>query len=57
MSADVECPYCGDGNNLSEGMEYIEGERYSKVCDWCDRDFFYTPECKQIFVATKESES
>ena len=57
MSGDITCPYCGAGNNLSEGNDYVEGECCPTECEWCDKPFFYTVEYNRILVVTKEDES
>lgn len=44
MYNDVECPYCGEGNEINhdDGYGYKEGEVYIQTCLNCDKIFTYT---------------
>jgi hypothetical protein len=45
MLSDVDCPYCGKGQDIchDDGFGYEEGELHQQSCVNCDKDFgFYT---------------
>jgi hypothetical protein len=43
MSYDVECPYCGKGQEINhdEGYGYDENEIHNQECDDCNKIFTY----------------
>ena len=43
MSHDVECPYCGAGQeiNHNDGYGYEEGKRHEQQCGECDKNFVF----------------
>jgi hypothetical protein len=43
MSDDIDCPYCGEGNEIDhdDGYGWEEGERYEQDCSFCDKVFEY----------------
>lgn len=44
MSYDVECPYCGEGQEINhdDGYGYGEDDTHEQQCGECDKNFAYT---------------
>lgn len=44
MSHDIECPYCGEGQEINhdDGYGYQEDETYEQECSDCLKNFTYT---------------
>lgn len=44
MSNDLECPYCGEYNEVchDDGAGYHEHQRHEMQCDACDNYFVFT---------------
>ncbi len=42
--SDVDCPYCGKGNDINhdDGYGYEEGELFSQECGDCGKTFAYS---------------
>lgn len=40
---DVECPYCGKGQEINhdDGYGFEEGERHEQACGACEKTFVY----------------
>lgn len=43
MGRDIECPYCGAGQNIDhdDGAGYSEGEKHQHTCRACDKVFVF----------------
>ncbi len=43
MPTDVNCPYCGKGQEINhdDGYGYEEGQDYEQECRHCDRTFHF----------------
>ena len=43
-SKDIECPYCGEWQEIDhdDGYGYTEDEYYQQECADCDKEFAYT---------------
>ena len=44
MNNDVQCPYCGAGQEIchDDGQGYAEDETHSQECDVCNKIFVFT---------------
>ena len=44
MSHDVECPYCGEWQEINhdDGYGYDEDEVYEQECEDCEKSFVFT---------------
>lgn len=44
MSKEVDCPYCGEGQeiNRDDGYGCEEDQIYQQECSYCDKTFIYT---------------
>lgn len=44
MYSDVECPYCGEGQEINhdDGYGYEEGEIFQQHCHGCCKTFAFT---------------
>ena len=44
MYKDLDCPYCGRGQNVNhdDGQGYAEDEIHQMSCEYCDKYFVYT---------------
>ena len=42
---DVECPYCGTGQEINhdDGYGYEEDDPHEQSCPHCDKTFVFTP--------------
>ena len=52
---DVECPYCGKGQEINhdDGYGYEEGVTYQQQCGHCDKYFTYTTSISFYYDAEK----
>lgn len=43
MRNDVECPYCGKGQEINhdDGMGYEENEAHMQECEYCEKVFVF----------------
>lgn len=55
MSDDVECPYCGEGQEINhdDGYGYEEGERHEQECSDCEKTFVFTTSISYYYEAEK----
>ena len=55
MSDDVECPYCGEGQEINhdDGYGYDEDERHEQQCSDCDKHFVFTTSISYYYEAEK----
>ncbi len=55
MSDDVECPYCGEGQEINhdDGYGYDEDERHEQQCSDCDKYFTFTTSISYYYEADK----
>lgn len=44
MYSDINCPYCGEGQDINhdDGYGYEEDEVYTQECGHCEKTFTYT---------------
>jgi hypothetical protein len=44
MRHDVECPYCGEGQDINhdDGQGYAEDQTHTQTCSDCDKEFVFT---------------
>lgn len=55
MSDDVECPYCGEGQEINhdDGYGYEEDKRHEQQCSDCDKTFTFTTSISYYYEAEK----
>lgn len=55
MYDDVECPYCGAGQEIchDDGYGYKEGELFQQECPKCERAFVFTTSISFYYEAYK----
>lgn len=55
MSHDIECPYCGAGQDIchDDGQGYAEGERHEQECSECEKTFVFTTSISFYYEAEK----
>lgn len=55
MMEDVECPYCGEWQEINhdDGYGYEEDENFKQECDNCGKTFAYTTSISYYYEATK----
>ena len=55
MSSDVECPYCGKGQEIchDDGYGYEDGQTFEQECSDCDNTFAYTTATSFYYEANK----
>jgi len=55
MTHDVECPYCGAGQEINhdDGYGYSEDEKHQQECGDCDRTFVFTTSISYYYEAEK----
>lgn len=55
MSDDVECPYCGEGQEINhdDGFGYEEDLRHEQQCGSCDKSFVFTTSISYYYEAVK----
>lgn len=55
MSDDVECPYCGEGQEINhdDGYGYDEDEKHEQQCSDCDKNFVFTTSISYYYEAEK----
>ena len=55
MSHDVNCPYCGKGQEIchDDGYGYVEDEVFSQECGDCGKTFVYTTSIHYYYEANK----
>lgn len=55
MINDVECPYCGAGQEINhdDGYGYEEGEIFNQECGSCGKTFAYTTSISFYYKASK----
>lgn len=53
--SDVDCPYCGEGQEINhdDGYGYQEDQTYQQYCSDCDKTFAYTTCISFDYDATK----
>ncbi|MDP4224859.1 MAG: hypothetical protein Q8910_00615 [Bacteroidota bacterium] len=53
MYSDVDCPYCGVGQEINhdDGYGYEEGEVYTQECSDCGKTFTYITEISFYYEA------
>lgn len=53
--SDVECPYCGCGQEINhdDGYGYDEDELHQQECDSCSKVFTYTTAVLHLYEASK----
>lgn len=52
---DIECPYCGDGQDIDhdDGYGREEGETHQQECGNCDKTFAYTTSVTFYYEASE----
>ena len=55
MSDDVECPYCGIGQEIchDDGYGYEEDRRHEQQCGGCDKTFTFTTSIRYYYEVGK----
>lgn len=55
MSDDVECPYCGEGQEINhdDGYGYEEDRRHTQECGACEKTFVFTTSTSYYYEAEK----
>ena len=55
MSHDIECPYCGAGQDIchDDGYGYDEDRRHEQQCRSCDKTFVFTTSVSFSYEAEK----
>ena len=55
MSDDVECPYCGKGQDIchDDGYGYEENTTHNQQCHHCDKYFTFTTSISFYYEAEK----
>lgn len=55
MTNDIECPYCGKGQEINhdDGYGYEEGKAYHQHCSECDKNFVYHTSISFYYEAKK----
>lgn len=55
MSDDVECPYCGEDNEVchDDGAGYDESQKHEMQCHACDKYFVFTTSISYNYSAGK----
>jgi transposase-like protein len=55
MIDDVECPYCGEGQEINhdDGYGYEEGDRHEQSCSDCGKTFVFTTSISYYYEAEK----
>lgn len=55
MSDDVNCPYCGAGQEINhdDGFGYEEDRRHEQSCPKCDKNFVFTTSISFSYDAEK----
>ena len=55
MTDDVECPYCGAGQEINhdDGYGYDEGQRHEQQCSDCDKNFTFTTSISYYYETEK----
>jgi len=53
---DVECPYCGDGQEIchDDGQGYEEDKRHKQMCGTCGKTFVFTTSIHCYYEAWKK---
>jgi len=53
--SDLNCPYCGEGQEINhdDGYGYTEGERHHQTCWKCDKVFAYETSISFHYEAEK----
>ena len=56
MSKDVECPYCGEWQEINhdEGYGYTEDELHEQQCSSCEKEFTFTTSILYCYEAHKD---
>lgn len=55
MYSDVDCPYCGKGQEINhdDGYGYEEDRRYEQACIHCEKSFVFTTSIMFSYGAKK----
>jgi len=55
MGEDIECPYCGAGQDINhdDGYGYEEDCKHQQQCGVCDKNFTYTTSISFYYEAEK----
>lgn len=55
MSKDIECPYCGEDQEINhdDGAGYAEDELHQQQCGNCDKYFVFTTSIHYYYDASK----
>lgn len=55
MYHDIECPYCGKGQEINhdDGYGYSEDETFNQECSDCDKTFVFTTSISFSYNAEK----
>jgi len=55
MSEDVECPYCGEWQEIyhDDGQGYEEGKIHDQECDDCGKTFIFSTSISYYYDANK----
>lgn len=55
MNDDVECPYCGEGQEINhdDGYGYEEDRRHEQQCGSCEKHFVFTTSISFYYEAEK----
>lgn len=55
MAHDVECPYCGEGQEINhdDGYGYTEDKRHEQQCGDCGKNFVYNTSISFYYEAEK----
>lgn len=55
MYYDIECPYCGKGQEINhdDGYGYSEDETFNQECSDCDKTFVFTTSISFSYNAEK----
>ena len=55
MRNDIDCPYCGKGQDINndDGYGYEEGTVYDQECENCEKMFTYTTSVHYYYNAKK----
>jgi len=55
MYSDVECPYCGEGQEINhdDGYGYEEDRIHQQCCSSCDKEFAFTTSISFSYDAKK----
>lgn len=55
MHSDVDCPYCGEGQEINhdDGYGYEEDQTHEQHCSDCGKSFAYTTSISYHYEASK----